>query len=150
MQNVNKGLFDQVLRELKVTTYCVYATSERIAESGHPGMLEMTWSGYWFDTRGGKDVEVHAFDKNEGACCECEDSFGDDDEYCSKEREILVYDEERPVIQPQPSPKTTAAVFPSFADAVGYRPPPPKIYQAHEWELCSLSDYEEERDEGEQ
>lgn len=115
--------------------------------------------------------------KKEGACCECEDSFGDGDdseeeyveqrvflpderyivalgeyfpmkyagleEYCSKEREILIYDEERPVTESPPPPKAAAVVYPSLADAAGYRPPP-KVYQAHEWELCSLSDYEEQ------
>jgi hypothetical protein len=145
MQNKNKGLFNQVLRELELYTYCVYVTSETVAARGRPVIVGATWTGYWLDAHG-KGVEVHAVDKSDGVCCECGFLFGDDeddDENCvllssnNKEEEHLDYTPT--IIQTPPA----TPVVPSLADAVGYRPPP-KIYQAHEWELCSLSDYEED------
>lgn len=155
MQNVNKGLFDQVLRELESYTYCVRWTSENVAARGRPAIVGATWTGYWLDTRG-KGVEVHAVDKSDGICCECGGWFGveeDDDkceyveqrvflpderyivapgeyfpmkydaveEYCSKEREILIYEEDNGVIQSPPPPPSPKAAVPSLADAVGYR-----------------------------
>lgn len=79
MQNINKGLFDQVLRELESYTYCVRWTSETVAERGRPAIVGATWTGYWLDTRG-KGVEVHAVDKSDGICCECGGWFGDDED----------------------------------------------------------------------
>lgn len=79
MQNINKGLFDQVLEELESSTYCVRFVSESVAARGHPAIVGVTWNGYALDTCG-KGVEVHAVDKNDGICCECGDWFGDDED----------------------------------------------------------------------
>lgn len=67
------------------------------------------------------------------------------EKYCSKEREILIYDEDRAVIQPPPSPLAMEAV-PSLADAVGYRPPKDgvRIWGVRGWEPLPLAECEEE------
>jgi hypothetical protein len=75
MENVNRGLFDKVLRELELYTYCVRWTSETVAAYGRSAIVGATWEGYWLDTHG-KGVEVHAVDKSDGICCECGSWFG--------------------------------------------------------------------------
>jgi hypothetical protein len=82
MQNINKGLFDQVLRELRNSTYCVRGALYGIEYFGHPPVNDTSWDGYWLDTNG-RGVHVHAMDKSMNMYCECADGFwetGDDEE----------------------------------------------------------------------
>jgi hypothetical protein len=72
MQNINKGLFDQVLQELCISTHCIQWTVAKFAFRDHPAIEEATWNGYLLRTSE-KGVEVHAMDNDVGICCACAD-----------------------------------------------------------------------------